>query len=291
VRESWADAREKATLLGRELLPLGDLLEGVTALRLNGERLDLSSSVVPNTNVHSVLDRVERLCRESPGPLAIRLEQAAASLPSGVPRAHELRELLRRAAVSREETEGSGSVLCFTGSASRAHASDSSEAFAARFAETRDLAELGQLRYFSVRQGDAASGEEHDTKVLALFTQGSFRLDSLEPPPNGDAPGSDSRVIPRPPDSVRLFSAEAMGAPYSVRIYETSAPPAIVLAFYDRAMHDFTSPLDSSTELGRAYLKGGRPVLVTLDADDAKTLVTLSEVGVHDAPPHIRQPE
>lgn len=97
-----------------------------------------------------------------------------------------------------------------------------------------DLGTLGDLRFVTVSRGGAELGESHVTKVVSLWTDGTFRLSSLEPPLRGDAPSSDSTLVPRPPNSTRLFTAEAADAPYAVRIDETNTAPAQALAFYDR---------------------------------------------------------
>jgi hypothetical protein len=93
-------------------------------------------------------------------------------------------------------------------------------------------------------------------------------------------------VILRPPGSRRLFTAEAIGTPYAVRIYETDEDRAAVLAFYDSMMHDWFSPFEGrEDERARAYINSGQPVLVNVDVESGRTLVTLSEVGVRDDAP------
>jgi hypothetical protein len=282
ARQALGSVQEQARQLGRELSPLSDLLDGVTQLRINGELLNVSVTHVRGTTVHAVLDRLEAHCRDNQGPFSRALAGMADSVPDELPRADELRRLLRRAAALRDETPAFGSVLCFTGSPE-----DATESLEERFEETGDLRALGNLRYVTVRQGDPAQGEGDLVKVTALFTEGAFRLSSLDPPPNSDAPGSDSRVVPRPPSSTRLLSAEAVGSPYSVRLYETRKSPGAVLAFYDDAMKEFHAPVDMSEDPVRAYIKEGKPVLVNVDTDGDRTLVTLSEVGVHDDIPRV----
>lgn len=283
ARQVLGSAQEQVKQLGRELLPLSDLLEGVTQLRINGELLNLSVTHARGTTVHAVLDRLEAHCRDNQGPFGRKLLELADAVPDELPRAGELRGLLRRAAALRDETPVFGSVLCFTGSPADAVPDDLER----RFEETGDLREMGNLRYVTARQGDPAEGEGDLVKVTALFTEGAFRLSALDPPLGADAPGSDSKVIPRPPSSTRLLSAEVADAPYSVRLYETSQSPAAVLAFYDQAMKDFVAPVDMSEDPVRAYIKGGKPVLVNVETDASKTLVTLSEVGVHPEIPRL----
>jgi hypothetical protein len=270
-----AKLREQSLSLSRELLPLADLLKDATALRLNGEVMSFSMTVVPDTSVARVLDRVQAQCEAHPGPLAQQARVLMSGLPAGVPGAAAVGQLLGKLAVTREQTETQGAVLCFTGTST-----PSSGSFAEHFASTSDLGALGNLRYVMAGQGSASRNEQQLTRVITLWTEGSFRLDKLAPPPTGDAPGSDSSLIPRPPRSVRILSAEAVGSPYSVRVYETTASAAEVLEFYDRSMTAFSQlTLAGYENSGRAYVKDAVPLLLHLTESDSKTLVTLSELG------------
>jgi hypothetical protein len=112
-------------------------------------------------------------------------------------------------------------------------------------------------------------------------------LDALAPPEVGDAPGTDSKLAPRPPGSARLFSAEAVDAPYAVRVYETAQAPADVRRFYETTLTDFevVPTIAGPDDSGRAFLRQGHPLLVTVARDADKTTVTLSEVGGGDRDP------
>lgn len=272
ARRALADVREQGTMLGRELMPLADLLQGTTALRINGERLFFSMTTQSGSNVRAVMDRFQQHCEAHPGPFAAKMRALAGQIKVAAP----LAGLLQQAALMRDETEERGTLFCFTGLESQ----PAQQPMVEHFAATRDLGALGNLRYVIASRGSAAENELGLTKVVALWTEGSFKLDNLTPPALGDAPGSDSTFLPRPPDSARIFTAEVIGAPYSVRIYETSASPSAVLAFYDATMHDWytTAPAGSEDE-ARGFVKQGRPLLVSVSRDESKTLVTLSEVG------------
>lgn len=270
-----AQLREQSLSLSRELLPLADLLQDATALRLNGEVINFSLTVLEGTSVNQALDRVQAACEKHPGPLARQSLALVRSLPKSVPGAAAAAELLSKLVVTRQESGGQGAVLCFTGDDSPIEPS-----FAEDFAETQDLGALGKLRYVMAGQGKAEQHEQHLTRVISLWTEGSFRLDRLAPPASGDAPGSDSRLIPRPPGALRVFSAETIGAPYSVRIYETDAPASEVLAFYDSRMSHFSQlTMAGYEQTGRAYIKDAQPLLLHLTQNGSKTVVTLSEVG------------
>lgn len=270
-----AELREQSLSLSQELLPIADLLQDATALRINGEVIHFSMTVVENTNVKRVLDRVQAQCEKNPGPLAQQSLALLKSLPQSLPGSAALGELMSNLVVTRQESEGQGAVLCFSGDGSPAD-----PAFAEKFAETRDLSALGRLRYVMAGQGSTAQHEQHTTRVISLWTEGQFRLESLAVPDSGDAPGSDSALIPRPPRATRLFSAETVGAPYAVRIYETDAPEAEVLAFYDARMTAYSQLTMAGYErTARAYIKDAQPLLLQLTQRDSKTVVTLSELG------------
>jgi hypothetical protein len=136
------------------------------------------------------------------------------------------------------------------------------------------------LRYVVASRGDAALHEQNLTRVISLWTEGSFRLERLIPPAIGDAAGTDSAVLPRPPRSVRVFSAEAQGVPYSVRVYETELSGSEVLGFYDKKMVGFAAIAPSAQQdRGRGYIKDAEPLIVNVSRDETKTIVTLTELG------------
>jgi hypothetical protein len=270
-----AQLREQSRSLSQELLPIADLLKDATSLRLNGEVVNFSMTIMEGTSVTRVLDRVQAQCEKQPGPLAQQSLALIAGLPKELPGADAAAELLSRLVVTRQEEGGQGAVLCFTGDGSPPKPS-----FAEDFERTRDLAELGRLRYVMAGQGNAARGEQHQTRVISLWTEGQFRLDRLAPPEEGDAPGADSALIPRPPGAVRVFSAETVGASYAVRIYETAESPSQVLAYYDARMAAFKQlTMQGYEQTGRAYLKDAIPLLLHLTERDSKTVVTISELG------------
>jgi hypothetical protein len=276
---SRADAklREQSLALSKELLPLADLLDGATALRLNGEVINFSMTVLEGTSVKEVLERMQAHCEKHPGPLAREGLALIEHMPQGLPGGEALRQLLSKLAVTREESNGQGSVLCFTSDDSTAQ-----PGFAERFEKTHDLGAFGKLRYVMVGQGRASQNEQHLTRVITLWTEGHFRLDKLVPPASGDAPGSDSQLIPRPPGAVRVFSAETVGAPYSVRIYETQATAQEILAFYDKSMEGWSKlSMAGYEQTARGYIKDAKPLLLNLSKSEKKTLVTLSEVGAY----------
>jgi hypothetical protein len=270
-----AQLREQSRSLSQELLPIADLLRDATSLRLNGEVLNFSMTIVEGTSVREVLDRVQAQCVSKPGPLAQQSLALIEHLPKQFPGSHQAAELLSKLAITRQEADGQGAVLCFVGDGSALE-----PAFAEDFERTQDLGKLGRLRYVMAGQGSAERGEQHLTRVISLWTEGQFRLDRLAVPQTGDAPGSDSSIVPRPPGAVRTFCAETVGAPYAVRVYETDAAPSQVLAYYDARMTAFKQlTMAGYEQTGRAYVKDATPLLLHLTQRDEKTVVTISELG------------
>ena len=273
ARSALGLMREQLKALGAELLPLADLLEGATPLRINGETLIFSSTFVRDTSVRQVLDRVQAHCEENPGPLTKRLRGLLANFSDGVSGRDALaRDILSRLALTRDESEQSGFIQCMTGSSS------ASESSVDELGDDLDLGKLGNLRYVMVDRG--GPGEGNVARVISLVTEGPFHLGSLTPPALGDAKGSDSARVPRPPNSTRLFSLEALGSPYAVRIYETSTSAAKVLEFYDRELRDWNPvTLPENENVVHGYVKGAIPVVVGVAREQSKNVVTISEFG------------
>lgn len=273
VTRAKAQLREQSTALGRELAPIADLLDGATALRVNGETLNFSLTLTAKASVKQALDRVQAQCEAHPGPLARELRNLATSVQRLASSGGALSALFSQAAITRQETEDEGSLLCFMG-----ELPDDGQ-FAQEFERTRDLGKLGRMRYVRVERGDPATGEGGLTRIMALWTEDSLKLESFEPPPFGDAPGSDSALAPRPPGGVRVFSAVAVGSSYAVRLYETDRAVREVLAFYDSSMKGWEQLSVKGYEGGRAYVKDSMPLLVQVTEDGARTRVTVSEAG------------
>jgi hypothetical protein len=276
ARHAWARATERTVTLGKELMPLADMLAGTTAIRVNGEPLFFSMTVL-RTPVHEALDRVQTNCAEHPGPLATTVRHWLDKIPAAAQLAG-IRHALEQVAIARDETDEGGTVFCLTGNEGEAPR----ELDAELLESTSDLGALGNLRYVIASRGDPRDGEQDLTKIVAVWTEGHFRFDRLAPPPVGDAPGSDSSIMPRPPGGTRIFTAEAVDAPYSIRQYETGAMPADVLAFYDQAMVGWFpyAPEGAENDV-RGYVKDGSPIMIDVTREESKTLVTLTEIGAY----------
>ena len=149
-----------------------------------------------------------------------------------------------------------------------------------RFSRTRDLSELGKLRYSFVEM--SAQGQAH---VVTLWTDSALNLATLFPE-TGDAAGTDSAVLPRLPGARRTLSANAEGVPYAVRTYATAQSAVGVQRFYDSWMaeHGWQAAHDATSGAASYLRADGCQVFLSLLTNDAHTtFATLTEAGVSDA--------
>ncbi len=248
MRRAQADTAEATRGLGRDLLALSDVLADGQELRINGESIRVASSVA-ETDVTTTLDRFEASCKADPSVV-----------PLGTQRAGDADE---------------GVVLCLVGSQSSGR--DLAAAFEA-FTRTQDLGALGKMRYAYAKK--TASG----THVLAAWTGEHFAFGSLAPEGAGDAPGTDSPLVPRPRGSRRLLSAEVARSSYAVRVYASSESAAQVVTGYDVAMKErgFELLADRQHENERGYLRGGLLVIVTVERGESGAVASVAELGAND---------
>lgn len=280
ARAASARIDEAVQHFGQSLLQkLGPELIGETQLILvNGQRV-MFSSQVSERPLGSTLDALQRHCDSVSSPALATL----ATLPPSA----QLEALLtgledpRRLTTDRYDTldHAMGQVACI------AHPQDGADleralGRALRFLESGDLSEVGDARYFLARKVT-----EQRTQVLSVWTEGHFDLLGMFPV-EGDAPGSDSPVVPRPPTARRTFSAVLPDRPYTVRMYESRETREAILNHYDRRMpaegweEQPTSEGDELRVLTRAFSRGDTLAFVILDAArEGDTPVTLLEVG------------
>ncbi len=273
---AWVTSRAKAEAaregfrLGKDLVPLQDLLDGRYDLSLNGQDVSLSNTTTEQP-VGTVLDRFEEQCKKNPGALS--------SFWSEVGKGNQLKgddqSLVTNLSIVRTEEEGAGVVMCFVKNGEK-KALDA----LAEFAETQDLSALGKLRYVFARPDKAGS-----THVMTLWTEGSFRIEQVLSEAEGRVP-EDVRYVPRPPDSRFVFDARIRSTPYGVRVYRSTQGTGNVAAHYDAHMGekgwDIAKPPVPGGET-RAYLKEGVSVVVSSTRDDetGETLVALVEMGAN----------
>jgi hypothetical protein len=280
VRAASARIDEAVQQFGETLLrQLGPDMVGQTQeLLVNDQRVFLSSKVAARP-LDDTLDELDRHCEGLASPALSSFE----NLPPSKQAEDLLTELgnPRRWSMQRQVDDdlAMGQVACI------AHPQDDASveetvARAVRFVETGDLAALGDARYFLARK--LADDRTH---VISIWTEGHFDLAGMFSA-EGDAPGSDSSNLPRPPGARRTFSALVPDRPYAVRMYESHESRESILAYYDEAMPKAgwverpTSEGDELRVLVRAFSRADTVALVILDAErEGDRPVTLVELG------------
>lgn len=229
------------------------------ALHVNGQVIRFSSGMVSQP-MEAVLDRFELQCNRLDGGLMETLGDAFAERSDhrAAERVSELEPILR------EQSETSGFVACIDMGSSNADLQRMLERFR-RFERSRDLADLGELRYVYAEP----AGER--THFVALWTEGSLRFDQLFPE-TGDAPGEDPADIPRPPGARRVLTAFEEGDPQRATFYLASDLDESGLeSFYRRELPaSGWTVLDASDDpraQARARARDGRPALVAQHGD------------------------
>jgi hypothetical protein len=283
--QASAAAEEAAKRSGLELLEqIGPTLVGPPQVALiNGQRMSLASKLTP-LGVEQVIERFAEHCREHSAGLASEI----ARLPNGAAALERLPAELRDpsrwlSSKTIASDHKAGQIACIA----RKDSGGGLKGLANRvlaFTETGDLAEIGDARYIVARR-DEASGQTH---VLAMWTEGKFNIPEMFSD-SGDAPGSDSRDVPRPPDARRVLSAEMAHRSYALRMYDTKHSNEEVLAYYERelTLRGFLnhSLPHSSAELDlndhvRAFSKDGAAVIVVATQTPAEqTGVSVIEMG------------
>lgn len=274
ARALYAATREDAFSIGHELLGLADLTHEAETVELNGERFHhaLASSSAPLTQV---LDRIVDHCQEQPGPALRALEEAARLAPQRFAR-HAPPGAMRNA-VFREQAAERGMVVCFVGGPENTSVSGWFTALR-RFSSTRDLSAFGRLRYFFAEQSQG------QTRVVSLWADTGLNLSKLFPA-SGDAAGSDSLVLPRPPLARRTLAASAEGLSFAVRTYQSNQALDQTQRFYDDWMTQRGWQVQHDAESGTSsYLRqDGFQAFVSLSRAEPYTYVTVTETSRSDA--------
>jgi hypothetical protein len=216
------DAGEKMIALGRELMPLADLLHGAEHATVNGESIYLASTVTEQP-LTEVLDRVEGHCREHAGNLEGDYAKIPAAtraiLASRVPAAWS-----ERLGIVREERDGEGMVVCLAqneeggirGLIEHIHA----------FLKDGELSHVGNFRYAYAQK--TSGGKTH---VLSTFTEGPFNVYRIvggeKEPPRDELDGA-----PLPPNAETPMTFRVAGMPYAVQAFASADPAEKVAAYY-----------------------------------------------------------
>ena len=256
MRSAYADWKESALVVGRELSQFEDLVGQSHRLRLNGEPVYVASAQTEQP-VQTVLGRFETLCKDNAGSMPSMFAQLPENLREQFE--HNLPGS-RGLGVIRQDAESEGYVAClaqkpgddWTTMASRLQA----------FGDTGDLSKVGNLRYVYAKRRAGASS----THVVTVWTEGPFKIGNIAPDDGREPPGSDPENAPRPVDAVRLLSAEIEGAPYAVRMYDSPKRDQDVLAQYDRELPklgwEAVPYVSEQVKYGRAFQRQGVEMLV-----------------------------
>lgn len=275
-KRAKAEIGEKSLQIGRDLLPLADLLQENNDLQINGERLMLSTAT-SKQSVTQVLDRYEAYCKEHPGAIG---RTWGALENSEEPKLRQLASTANLGIVRMDKGD-EGTVMCLT--KGDGTPLDFNEAFS-QFAATRDLGKLGRIRYVFARKS-----KQGNTLVFTLWSDDSFKLDALTPEGGKDTPGTDSSLVPRPENSKRILDARLNHTPYGVRIYTTRANGFAVMKTYDEKMKKagwLKIHPDHANAGTRGYLKGNIQVVVTVgenEQENGEYIVSIAEAGAQFA--------
>jgi hypothetical protein len=279
ARALRAEVGAASRVLGRQLIDLPDVSGTAEVIQLNGARMR-HARVSTSASVTNVLDRFEEHCNQNPGPLAEVLDEVAADHPA-VFEKNALKRAFRHAVV-RHETDSDGVLICFVDE--RATGLAGMNELLQALAETGDLALLGEFRYvFAERRKDGK------TKVVVMRNEGSLNVSRMFPA-TGDADGSDSSVLPRPPDARRTLSASAEGMPYALRTYDSGKSRAELQAFYAAWMKAGGWREAAKVEGGEAtayFRQDGYQVFLTFAEEGGRTYATLIEAGAAAPSPTI----
>jgi hypothetical protein len=263
------DVGTQALSMGRVLSPqLADLTGGAYAMRVNGQPINLAVSTT-DMPVSGVLDRLEAYCNNDADLVAKSWKD--------VPGARDWRPkggdfTMNNLGVIRKESDGEGVVMCMS---KGEHSAPTFEDALRQFAESRDLGRVGKLRYGYVQPSKGGG-----CRITVMWTEDRFDFGAFDIPPLADTPGNDSPTAPRPPGGQRIFSAEVVGLPYSIRLYQTDVSPEDVLRFYDQRMTagdwiGYAPPADA-----HMYMKGGLITMVVASRKPGEpTMVSVADLG------------
>lgn len=271
IRSAYGDFKDSAMIMGRQLATFGDVEGRISRVQLNGEPIYLTSAVTRAT-AHDVLDRFEALCREHAGGMDKMFER----LPENLKNDFVAADGTAGVGIIRNEQGSEGMIACLAQEPLEGW--DNLLTRLKQTVDTGDLSKVGDLRYVYVNENG-----EGRTHVVTVWTDGPFNLFNVAPMNGEEAPGSDSPNAPRPQDAIRLLSATVEGAPYAVRIYDSSAPQREVLALYDESMpaRGWKPIPHVSDDLphGRGFTRDGVDMLVLAFEEKDRSYVSVVEMN------------
>jgi hypothetical protein len=267
LRTSYARASDAGMSFGDELLhlgqhnPSGEVKDSVYELSINGQQAETTNGFTRRP-MKEVLDYFKTQCDEHGQGLADKFANLDTSLvdlepASGAP----------GYAAIRSEKPSQGYVFC----AALDHAPTKSETLAhfQELVRTGDLASLGGIRYVAVEEVEGGS------HVVAAWTQGKFNMYAMFPK-EGDAPGDDFSIAPRPEGSRRLFAGRLGAATYGLNIYEAKGNPDTVFQDVDAKLKAAgwkpTPVFRRVPQVGHAYSMGEKfDILVNINQSSPTT--------------------
>jgi len=270
-RSARAEMAQLSLQLGRDLLPLSDLLTERARVDINGERIWVASALSPQP-IREILDRFESYCRGE--------GVSGHTWGSGASATDKLSvSKLVDVGVLRSEDGAEGAVFCLPGGAEKR---DPFPRRLGEFLRTKDLGQLGRVRYAYIRR------ERGMSQVLTLWSDEHLRLDKMVGMAD-EEPGFDNPDLPRPIRSRRIVSATIDGTPYGARGYVSQADPKDVLAAYSDAMvsRGFRAAT-TADPLTLGFLRDGSLVTIRADRRAEGTVIGVAEMGVD---PRVSAPE
>lgn len=288
VRRAYANAEQRIETVGqqvlRQLTPL--LGDEPTSIRINGSQMYISASTTKESP-QAAIDRLQRYCAQN----APSLQPTLRGMKVPAAESRELGDPSSWLTARSSKTYAEVAHLACIARPNAGSLADLATRLAA-FAIDGDLSHIGSMVYaIATREADGHS------RVVAIWSSGQFELATMFPR-DGDAPGSDSLAIARPPQSIRLLSASLEGHSFGVRMYDSQQTPAAVLAYYDRhhggssvlALPLFPddsrdAKLTSTPSYARAYETGSGLLLITATEDPMggpNSQVTVLELGRPD---------
>ncbi|WP_394828298.1 hypothetical protein [Pendulispora albinea] len=258
---------EGSLQVGRDLLPIADLLGERAQINIDGETAWVGSSISRDP-IDKILGRFAANCREN---------GVSEGTWQGLAKESDLAKVdLNRfdLGIIRHEKGNEGMVVCFP------KAEETPDGWLNRlaaFERTQDLGSLGRVRYAFVRSDGAQS------HILTVWTATHFHLDKLVATDEYE-PGMDNPALPRPIRARRTLSASIDGTPYGVRGYISMGTPREIVDAYDtemkaRGFFTVTHGLEPERD-ARGYVKDGLMVVLgTTPTDDGKSIVSLVEMA------------
>jgi hypothetical protein len=220
------DVGEKMIALGRELMPLADLIKGAQRATVNGQTLYIATAMT-DESLPQVLDRYEAHCREHTGGFA----EEFAAVPQRVQDEMAKRAPAawsQRLGIVREQKDGEGMVVCIA-----QPDDDGIRGFARRvtqFLDDGELSHLGNMRYAYVQKME--TGRTH---VLTTFTEGSFNIYRVVGTDDVH-PREELAGVPLPANATTPMTFRMEGMPYAVQSFATPETPDQVAAYYLREL-------------------------------------------------------